>query len=1106
MKKLTLSHLLVKNFDLRQQEIPIFLMLFAHSFFLGLAGAFYFTPANSEFIRHYGSEQLPYAYMVSGIAGFIFTQLYSWLQKSIDSRKLFIITLAFMTVVTMGAPFLINYVDAKHLSFFVFIWAWPFLSMVGIETGALSLKFLNLVQVKRIFALFSIGGVLAAMSGYLIIPLLNKVFSHSYMLLFISAVSFLVGIVTLVILYNKYPEKLAEEKKRLALENKKLLSFAAPTDGTGLFQLLRKDYFKYIFICATLSMTIIYITDFSFLSTVKIQIHPDNTAQFLTLVYGGLKIGELLLSFYSAKIMSRYGVKLGLMILPVCMVVVVSIAAVVGLIWSVNCIMFLILITVNKSQERVLRRGLDDPAFNILYQPLPDNEKAAIQTKVGVVQQFSTGIAGVTIWGVNQGIKLLGEYDFRYFLIAFVPILVLWAISSKNLYLSYKATIKQIVKDISNDKSSNKAKNQYGAELLRKFVKNNNPKIQENAVTILSETSPRSLEGYAAQMLETENEIITKAILRNIDPTWRRRIGASCKTVYDNSKKLEIRLLSERAASYLDYTQIKDTSVEEFNSLITSKYVCDQIKMIKIMFSNDKMLNEDVIFHMLDSQDRNVKSAAITLAGKLRTPKMIDKLISLLESAEYYNTAGTVLLDMGDRVLPALNEYFEKCGEPSILLRIIELYAKFGSSPAKANLVKNINYPNREVQLAIISALNFCKFQAVEEKDILTVKNKISEVVENIVWIMSSLEDIEDEKNTLKLFQALDMEKENNIETLFNLLSFINEPRLISLIQKNIIGKNNIFAVEIIDNNFPKDLKQIITPLFDDLSSVQKVKKLSVFFPQEKLSFEDRLKAIIKRDYYKLDTWTISKAVELLGKLHKSKVNDSLKANVIDYNDVTLWNHSHIEDVLTKIRKSEIPDEVFLCLYHVDEIVYSVAAKIVYEENPLKCSDYLVNMTKKKQALLSDLKNDRPLLMDRIRLIKKHPLFSSVPDKMLVKIAESMRVESLNKGEEIDIETHNGDIIILMKGTLCVKEPFADDVYFFKNDIIVKGLNLNQGAGFITAKKDSSIILIDRFSYFDTLVRETEIIPFIFDENNRAMRLEENQTAQLIEEAEAKTS
>jgi hypothetical protein len=93
-----------------------------------------------------------------------------------------------------------------------------------------------------------------------------------------------------------------------------------------------------------------------------------------------------------------------------------------------------------------------------------------------------------------------------------------------------------------------------------------------------------------------------------------------------------------------------------------------------------------------------------------------------------------------------------------------------------------------------------------------------------------------------------------------------------------------------------------------------------------------------------------------------------------------------------------------------------------------------------------------------------------------------------------------------MKGTLCVKEPFADDVYFFKNDIIVKGLNLNQGAGFITAKKDSSIILIDRFSYFDTLVRETEIIPFIFDENNRAMRMEENQTAQLIEEAEAKTS
>jgi hypothetical protein len=417
------------------------------------------------------------------------------------------------------------------------------------------------------------------------------------------------------------------------------------------------------------------------------------------------------------------------------------------------------------------------------------------------------------------------------------------------------------------------------------------------------------------------------------------------------------------------------------------------------------------------------------------------------------------------------------------------LYAKFGSAPARAHLIKNINYPNREVQLAVISALNFCKFQATDEKDIQIIKQKISDIVENIVWIMSSLEDIEDEKNTLKLFQALDMERENNIEVLFNLLSFINEPRLINLIQKNIIGKNNIFAVEIIDNNFSKDLKQIITPLFEDLASVQKIKKLSGFFPQEKLSFEDRLKAIIKREYSKLDAWTVSKAVELLGKQHKSKINDSQRSSVIDYKDLTLWVSTSIEDVLTKIRKSEIPDEIFLCLYHTEEIVYSVAAKIVYEENPLKCADYLGNMTEKKQKLLSDLKTDSPLLTDRLKMIKRHPLFVSVPENLLIKFSEYLSVRHLNKDDEIDTEEESDNLIIVVKGTLSTSTS-ADSIYFFKNDIIARGVNLDRDVTSLIAKKDCTVMLINKYIYYDILIRKTEIIPYVFDENNRAMRAE----------------
>jgi len=69
-----LSKIFIKWFDLKPNEGLKFTLLFFHSFFLGLFIAFYFVPANSVFIKNYGSEQLPLAYVIAGIAGYRFQQ------------------------------------------------------------------------------------------------------------------------------------------------------------------------------------------------------------------------------------------------------------------------------------------------------------------------------------------------------------------------------------------------------------------------------------------------------------------------------------------------------------------------------------------------------------------------------------------------------------------------------------------------------------------------------------------------------------------------------------------------------------------------------------------------------------------------------------------------------------------------------------------------------------------------------------------------------------------------------------------------------------------------------------------------------------------------
>jgi len=1076
-----MNHFLLKTFSLKQEEVQVFSLLFFHSFFLGLFIAFYFVPANAVFIQNFGSQQLPIAYMAAGAVGYLSTFIYSSLQKKVSSRSLFLGALIFMMIITLIGRISLFYISEKWLSFFVFIWAWPFISLVGIEAGGLSLRFLNLIQVKRLFGLFNMGGVMASIIGYFTIPLIMPFIGHSYNLLWIGLLGILASMSILISLFKSFPDKSETE-----------YGTAKSESNITFRNLFKEKYFFLIFTSASLSMIVIYISDFGFLSSIKAQndlfASPKALSQFMALVYGGLKIGELIISYFSSRLLSKYGVRLGLTILPFATSFFIICASVIGLTVGEVSLGFLILMTLNKSFERILRRGLDDPAFNILYQPLPNENKLAVQTKVGVVQQLAIGIAGVFLFFVNLILHTDdGRFLLNYFPLFFLPVLALWVFISNKLYLSYKGKLRQILVDItrSSEKKTETTKYLYGSEVLTKKLKKPNDTIVNMSVTILSETNPRLLEPYATSLLESKDIAVQRAILRSIDPTWRHRILDTVKRIFDTTDNEEVKTLAGYAGKNLDFSGINHLKIKEIDGLSKSQKTEEKLAVIKFLFKNTFDEDENIIIRLLDDEKKLIKSAAIHLAGKRRSPILISKLIDLLDSPVYCHVAGSVLIDIGDKVLQELEIFFSKNKNIRVLLKIVEILSKIGSTPAKSILLAKIDYPNREVQFAIIWALYFCRFQA-ETREISIIRKKIDETVENILWLIASLNEIEEEKNTLKLFMAMDQEKEIHFEILFELLSFIYEPRMINLIRKNILGKNTIFALEIIDNFISPDIKQLIVPLFDDISDNQRLRKLNYLFPQQKMIFSDRLKAIITRDYNKIDIWSITKAIEILGRLHRSnRVPQGYKSTqTIDYRSLELWNVASISNTLEMIRKSEMPDEVFLCLFHSDELVYSTAAKIIHEENPIKCFDYLSNMSEEKQNLLAIISNEGQVLGDKIKILKRHPMYFNIPEKLMVKLAMLSRVKEFKKGEPVYLKFENSseDVFIIMKGALVTNYERHDEGFFFKNDIIIRGINIPPDTEYLSAKKDCLIFIVNRNDYFNLFLEETDIIKHFFNE------------------------
>ena len=1075
---------LIKNLELREKEVEIFVLLFLHSFFIGWFVAFYFVSANSVFIVNYGSQQLPYAYILAGIFGYLTSTIYSVAQKYINSKALFLSALLFMFFISLVGPLGLHFIPEKYLSIFVFIWAWPFISLSSIELGGLAIRFLNLAQVKRLYGLFNMGGVLAAILSYFTIPFLKKAVPHIYDLLYIGAGALVFAIIILFWIYKVSGEQEDIKISVRQKQQKPKISFVS---------LLKEKYFVWIFLAATLSMSMIYLVDFGFLSSVKISISPDHVAQYLSIVFGALKIGELIISYYSRRLLSHYGVKLGLTALPLTISTLIFLAIIIAFTLGVKAILFLAIMTLLKSFERIIRRGLDDPSFNILYQPLPEDKKLAVQVRVGVVMQLAIGIAGVLLWLANRILVTKNGFQLQYYPLLVFPLALFWVYVAINLYRSYKEKIREILAEISKDKRRGTDKYQYGSEILKKRLVSDQKDLVDFSSIILSEENPKILEPYASSILKKyKDDFLFKIVLRSIDPTWRKRLAKVISQLLDSGLDEESMVIARLALMFLDYSDInQELSPEQAQQLLNSQDFRDRIQLIKHIHKKLYKPTEQQLLTLLDDRNKYVKIAAINLSPIIKSDAIIRKLINLLQDKKYRHIVGNILLEFGSKVLKYLDEFFDTHADRQLLLKILEIYAKIGTKEAKQLLLKHLEYPDREVQLESIWGLFFCKFQADEQTRPI-IKKRIEHTVENLAWVYTTIEDIYDTKGTLKLFMALEYEKNLNIDVLFLLLSFIYEPRIITLIQKNIVGKEIIFALEIIDNFFDNEIKKLVNPIFEDVAPSIKIKRLSKLFPQKRMSFEERLKDIILRDYDKISPWTISKAIEILGRIHK-KANKRSSVTLHDYSDIVVWNRENIQKVLEIIRKSDIPDEIFAALYHSEEIVYSVAAKIIFDENPVKCFDYLSNMSPKKQRLIKILSHNGYLLPDKLKLIKRHPLFFNVTENHMINLAQDIEVLNLQKGQSIDFTDYSEDIVvIILRGRL---RDNMDNI--FSNDqILVRGINLDYFIQSLDVVDNSQVLIIGRADFFDGLISNRYLITEILESQNsflhafKAMRLE----------------
>ena len=90
------------NIDIKQSEKTTVYRLFLQSFLTGLATSFFFVSTSSFFIKQLSLSQLPFAYILSGLVGYLIVMLYKKLLHHYGLIKSIVISSALYSIICIG--------------------------------------------------------------------------------------------------------------------------------------------------------------------------------------------------------------------------------------------------------------------------------------------------------------------------------------------------------------------------------------------------------------------------------------------------------------------------------------------------------------------------------------------------------------------------------------------------------------------------------------------------------------------------------------------------------------------------------------------------------------------------------------------------------------------------------------------------------------------------------------------------------------------------------------------------------------------------------------------------------------------------------------------
>ena len=796
-------HWLLKSLNIQKEEAnPVFLMMI-FSFFVGLSLSFYFTASNALFLKHFSPKMIPVSFIASGILVYLAWLLFSRIDRKNGLYRQVMLKYLFVFLSVTAISIGVRLADSQWLTFIMYTWVRVQVYITLVNFWGVAGRLFNIRQGKRIFGLISAGEVISIIIGYFSIPLILKVIKAPD-LLFLSSFALLVCLGLVYLIFRNYKEQLEQQKPvAVAPKNEKKSEW-------NYLNLVKKPYFKMISLMALLPIFGYLFVDFLFLAQTKVEFsnNPETIARFLGIFLGSVAVLELIFKLFSGRFLNKYGLRPSLLSLPIILTFSIIMAALFGSLYG-TVGLFFSFVALARLFERSIRGAVYEPAFQLLYQPVPAEQRLPFQNQIeGIPKASGTVLTGVVIlvFSVIPAVTLV-SYTWL-----FILILGFWIWISFKMYEEYRNMLKS---KLSEMKSGNTDGENPMAVLIRQTVAGISQEIRPRVISFFEKADP----------------LCTGMVLNE-------KVSSG----------------SDLPFEYLiDYAR-SDLGSEREQAAI-------------LLGSSGRYNTYKLLINLLQDPDPAVRKAAILSSGRIRRVELWPYLIENLRIPAFTFTAVNALKLTGEAVLPELERVFEKTGTArTTRLKIITIAESMGTPAALKFLRNQILHPDHATRFQALLALSHLEYHAAAT-EISFIRATIENAVETMVWIMASVNDLTEHRGTEGLRQALIQELEDKKEHLFLLLSLIYDARTIGHIRSAIESKDanaRIYALEISDMTISDEIKELFFPIFEDLPVSEKLHRFRHRFPQQKISLSERLEVIINCEVSKVSQWTKACALDAL--------------------------------------------------------------------------------------------------------------------------------------------------------------------------------------------------------------------------------------------------